>query len=64
MRSNYIVIEGLEGAGKTTARNLVVEALQESGISDLVFTREPGGTILAEKLNPPAMKGLKTKPKC
>jgi thymidylate kinase len=50
MRSNYIVIEGLEGAGKTTARNLVVEALQESGISDLVFTREPGGTILAEKL--------------
>jgi len=53
MRSNYIVIEGLEGAGKTTARNLVVEALQESGISDLVFTREPGGTILAEKLRKP-----------
>ena len=27
MRSNYIVIEGLEGAGKTTARQLVVETL-------------------------------------
>lgn len=25
MRSKYIVIEGLEGAGKTTARNVVVE---------------------------------------
>ncbi|EOL5125281.1 dTMP kinase, partial [Escherichia coli] len=24
MRSKYIVIEGLEGAGKTTARNVVV----------------------------------------
>lgn len=50
MRSNYIVIEGLEGAGKTTARNLVVETLKQLGISDMVFTREPGGTILAEKL--------------
>lgn len=50
MRSNYIVIEGLEGAGKTTARQLVVEMLQSAGIHDMVFTREPGGTILAEKL--------------
>ena len=47
---NGIVIEGLEGAGKTTARNLVVETLKQLGISDMVFTREPGGTILAEKL--------------
>lgn len=50
MRSNYIVIEGLEGAGKTTARDAVVKTLQELGITDLVFTREPGGTVLAEKL--------------
>ncbi|MBZ6410973.1 MAG: hypothetical protein LBE96_24400, partial [Kalamiella piersonii] len=33
MRSNYIVIEGLEGAGKTTARQLVVETLQSAGVS-------------------------------
>lgn len=50
MASNYIVIEGLEGAGKTTARNTVVQTLQQLGIEDLVFTREPGGTVLAEKL--------------
>jgi dTMP kinase len=50
MASNYIVIEGLEGAGKTTARDRVVETLEQLGIRDLVFTREPGGTILAEKL--------------
>ncbi|VFS82080.1 Thymidylate kinase [Kluyvera cryocrescens] len=30
MRSNYIVIEGLEGAGKTTARDVVVETLRET----------------------------------
>lgn len=46
----YIVIEGLEGAGKTTARNVVVETLTSLGIKDMAFTREPGGTILAEKL--------------
>ena len=50
MGSNYIVIEGLEGAGKTTARNVVVETLEQLGIRDMVFTREPGGTQLAEKL--------------
>lgn len=50
MRSKYIVIEGLEGAGKTTARNLVVETLGQMGVRELVFTREPGGTVLAEKL--------------
>jgi UPF0755 protein len=50
MRSKYIVIEGLEGAGKTTARNLVVDTLKTLGIGEMVFTREPGGTQLAEKL--------------
>lgn len=71
MRSKYIVIEGLEGAGKTTARNVVVDTLTSLGVADMVFTREPGGTQLAEKLrnwfwisNPLAMKLLPTKRKC
>lgn len=46
----FIVLEGIEGAGKTTARNSIVRALNEQGIYDIVFTREPGGTPLAEKL--------------
>jgi dTMP kinase len=50
MASKFIVIEGLEGAGKTTARDKVVEMLRAQGIDDMVFTREPGGTPLAEKL--------------
>lgn len=44
------MLEGLEGAGKTTALHTVVEQLRSLGITDLVFTREPGGTPLAEKL--------------
>ena len=50
MVSKFIVIEGLEGAGKTNAHNVVVATLKELGVSELVFTREPGGTPLAERL--------------
>ncbi len=50
MGSKYIVIEGLEGAGKTTARDTIVETLKALGVGEMVFTREPGGTLLAEKL--------------
>ncbi len=50
MTSKFIVIEGLEGAGKTNAHNVVVATLKELGVTDLVFTREPGGTPLAERL--------------
>ena len=50
MGSKYIVIEGLEGAGKTTARDVIVDTLNTLGVGDMVFTREPGGTLLAEKL--------------
>ena len=50
MGGKFIVIEGLEGAGKSTAHQCVVDVLKELGIDDVVFTREPGGTPLAEKL--------------
>ncbi|SQJ23492.1 thymidylate kinase [Salmonella enterica subsp. enterica serovar Thompson] len=37
MGSNYIVIEGLEGAGKTTARDVVVETLEQLGIRNMIL---------------------------
>lgn len=50
MNSKFIVIEGLEGAGKTSAIAEVIDILRQHGIHDVVFTREPGGTPLAEAL--------------
>ncbi|MEX0425407.1 dTMP kinase [Providencia rettgeri] len=58
MKNQFIVIEGLEGAGKTTAINTVVETLNQAGITDIVFTREPGGTPLAEKLRELIKQGI------
>ncbi|RTZ16461.1 dTMP kinase [Vibrio aquaticus] len=48
--AKFIVIEGLEGAGKSTAINSVLETLKASGVESITQTREPGGTALAEKL--------------
>ncbi|MCD1126239.1 dTMP kinase [Jinshanibacter sp. LJY008] len=57
-KGKFIAIEGLEGAGKTTARDTVVKALRDSGIQNIVFTREPGGTPLAEKLRELVKQGV------
>lgn len=44
-----IVIEGLEGAGKSTAVSTIVELLNHAGIKTIT-TREPGGTDIGEQL--------------
>lgn len=49
LTGKLIVIEGLEGAGKSTAVNLVVELLSRNNISTIT-TREPGGTAIGEIL--------------
>jgi len=45
----FIVIEGLEGAGKSTAIQTVLQRLQQHGAT-VCQTREPGGTPLAEQI--------------
>ncbi|WP_417614379.1 dTMP kinase [Oceanisphaera sp.] len=47
--SQFIVIEGLEGAGKSTVQGHVVAWLEARGLT-VMRTREPGGTPLAEKM--------------
>ncbi|PWW39219.1 thymidylate kinase [Idiomarina loihiensis] len=49
MSGKFIVIEGLEGAGKSSAIASVVTHLQAKGIQ-AETVREPGGTPLAESL--------------
>ena len=48
-RGKFITFEGSEGAGKTTQINLLKDYLTSKNI-EVVTTREPGGTPLAEEL--------------
>lgn len=45
----FITLEGIEGAGKSTAAQFLISFLEENKISCLL-TREPGGTLLGETL--------------
>jgi dTMP kinase len=49
LRGRFISFEGIEGAGKTTLVRSLEAALKARGVQILV-TREPGGTPLAERL--------------
>lgn len=49
MKGKFIVFEGCEGVGKSTQLRLIKEYLAETN-QQAVFTREPGGTPLAEKI--------------
>ncbi|OAN18346.1 dTMP kinase [Photobacterium jeanii] len=62
MTGKFIVIEGLEGAGKSTAINQVVATLAKHGIHDPESTREPGGTPLAEQMRTLVKEGHPDEP--
>ena len=47
--ARFITLEGLDGAGKSTHLTFIRQWLQQQDI-EAVFTREPGGTPLGEKL--------------
>lgn len=47
--SLFITLEGPEGAGKSTNRDYLAELLGSGG-REVVLTREPGGTPLAERI--------------
>ena len=54
MRGKFIVLEGIDGCGKTTQIEAISRWLPTSGLmkknSRLVQTREPGGSLLGKKL--------------
>jgi dTMP kinase len=48
-RGKFITLEGGEGVGKTTNLTFIKDYLQQQNIA-VTVTREPGGTVLAEKI--------------
>ena len=54
MRGKFIVIEGIDGCGKTTQIDEIARWIPTSGLlngnSQLIKTREPGGSLLGKKL--------------
>jgi dTMP kinase len=48
-RGLFITFEGIDGAGKSTHLEWSAAYMREHGVS-LISTREPGGTVLGEKL--------------
>ncbi|MBK3758489.1 dTMP kinase [Stutzerimonas frequens] len=49
MKGLFVTLEGPEGAGKSTNREYLADRLRAGGL-DVVLTREPGGTPLAERI--------------
>ena len=48
-RGKFITFEGLDGCGKSTQVERLAAVLRDRGLS-VVVTREPGGTLTAEKI--------------
>lgn len=49
MSGIFITFEGGEGAGKTTALTSILQRLESEG-RKVILTREPGGSVIAEKI--------------
>ena len=49
MKGRFVTFEGGEGCGKSTQVKRLKARLEELGV-DVVLTREPGGTVLSERI--------------
>lgn len=49
MKGKFLTIEGVEGVGKSTNLHSIRKTLERENIN-FITTREPGGTIVAEKI--------------
>lgn len=54
----FITLEGVEGVGKSTNLNFVVEFIQKQLNKKVLVTREPGGTPFAEEIRNLLLKNI------
>ena len=66
MKGKFIVLEGIDGCGKTTQINALFEWLPKSGLihnnATLIKTREPGGSILGKEIRDMILNNNKSNP--
>ena len=64
MKGKFIVLEGIDGCGKTTQINELSKWLPKSGLinknASLIKTREPGGSILGREIRDMILKNNKS----
>jgi len=64
MEGKFIVLEGIDGCGKTTQINELSKWLPKSGLinknASLIKTREPGGSILGREIRDMILKNNKS----
>ena len=66
MEGKFIVLEGIDGCGKTTQINELSKWLPESGLinknANIIKTREPGGSILGKEIRDIILNNNKSNP--
>ena len=64
MKGKFIVLEGIDGCGKTTQINQLSKWLPKSGLikknATLIKTREPGGSVLGREIREMILNNNKT----
>ena len=64
MKGKFIVLEGIDGCGKTTQINELSKWLPKSGLikknATLIKTREPGGSVLGREIREMILNNNKT----
>ncbi len=50
MRGRFLVVEGIDGAGKSTHLEFICQQIRAAHGVEVVLTREPGGSPLAEQI--------------
>lgn len=50
MNNKFIVVEGLDGSGKTTIVSKIVKYFNDHNITNIITVHEPGGTLIADTL--------------
>ena len=63
MKPLFIVVEGLDGAGKSTAIGFIKEYLESKSLN-AIYTREPGGTQIAGEIRQLALKNTDDEKVC